>query len=245
MERDDVRGQGQPARGSCGARPRACSRWPSSPDAWEAPTMPPEWQVRDVIGHLVDTTEAYFVGFDAARERTGGAGRVRACRAWRRGWTSRRRRCGAVPQAELMDARPRRTSTKMMEIVEALGRGRVDRAHRPALLHGSAAGVLLPGVPADGLRRALVGHPAGDRPRPRAGRRRGRPAGAVHVRPVAGDDRGGRTREPFERRHPGHVRARTPATTGCDVGPDGFDVRARRRRRAAGRCSSSTRRASC
>jgi uncharacterized protein (TIGR03083 family) len=38
------------------------------PDAWERPTMPPGWEVRDVIGHLVDVTESYFVGFDAARE---------------------------------------------------------------------------------------------------------------------------------------------------------------------------------
>jgi uncharacterized protein (TIGR03083 family) len=30
--------------------------------------MPPGWEVRDVIGHLVDVTESYFVAFDAARE---------------------------------------------------------------------------------------------------------------------------------------------------------------------------------
>lgn len=39
----------------------------SDPDAWEAPTGAGHWQVRDVIGHLVDTTEAYFTSFDAAR----------------------------------------------------------------------------------------------------------------------------------------------------------------------------------
>lgn len=38
-------------------------------DAWEAPTGAGHWQVRDVIGHLVDTTEEYFTGFDAARGR--------------------------------------------------------------------------------------------------------------------------------------------------------------------------------
>jgi uncharacterized protein (TIGR03083 family) len=41
----------------------------SAPDAWERPTACPEWQVRDVVGHLVDTTESYFVGFDAANGR--------------------------------------------------------------------------------------------------------------------------------------------------------------------------------
>lgn len=37
------------------------------PTAWEAPTGAGHWQVRDVIGHLVDTTESYFRSFDAAR----------------------------------------------------------------------------------------------------------------------------------------------------------------------------------
>lgn len=40
------------------------------PGAWEAPTASGHWQVRDVVGHLVDTTEGYFEGFDIAR--TGG-----------------------------------------------------------------------------------------------------------------------------------------------------------------------------
>jgi uncharacterized protein (TIGR03083 family) len=43
----------------------------STPAAWEAPTAAGHWQVRDVIGHLVDTTEGYFTGFDIARN--GGA----------------------------------------------------------------------------------------------------------------------------------------------------------------------------
>jgi mycothiol maleylpyruvate isomerase-like protein len=38
-----------------------------SPEVWETQTAAAKWQVRDIIGHLVDTTEAYFVAFDAAR----------------------------------------------------------------------------------------------------------------------------------------------------------------------------------
>ena len=38
-----------------------------SEDRWEAPTGAGHWQVRDVVAHLVDTTESYFVAFDAAR----------------------------------------------------------------------------------------------------------------------------------------------------------------------------------
>ncbi|MQA86975.1 MAG: maleylpyruvate isomerase family mycothiol-dependent enzyme [Streptosporangiales bacterium] len=39
----------------------------ADPAVWEAPTGAGHWQVRDVIGHMVDTTEAYFRSFDAAR----------------------------------------------------------------------------------------------------------------------------------------------------------------------------------
>jgi uncharacterized protein (TIGR03083 family) len=35
--------------------------------AWTAPTRAGHWEARDVVGHLVDTTETYFVGFAAAR----------------------------------------------------------------------------------------------------------------------------------------------------------------------------------
>src|SRR5205807_8671325 len=37
------------------------------PDLWDTPTACVGWEVRDVIGHMVDVTEAYFVSFDAAR----------------------------------------------------------------------------------------------------------------------------------------------------------------------------------
>lgn len=39
-------------------------------DVWEAPTGAGHWQVRDLVAHIVDTTEAYFVAFDAARSNT-------------------------------------------------------------------------------------------------------------------------------------------------------------------------------
>jgi uncharacterized protein (TIGR03083 family) len=40
----------------------------ADPAIWEAPTACELWEVRDVIGHLVDATEGYFPGFDAALE---------------------------------------------------------------------------------------------------------------------------------------------------------------------------------
>jgi uncharacterized protein (TIGR03083 family) len=40
------------------------------PGAWEAPTACESWKVKDVIGHIVDTTEGYFKAFDIARSGT-------------------------------------------------------------------------------------------------------------------------------------------------------------------------------
>lgn len=71
-------------------------------ETWEQPTACANWQVRDVVGHLVDTTESYFVAFDAARNHgevppayglPGMATRVdEKARAFR-----------SVPQAELLE----------------------------------------------------------------------------------------------------------------------------------------------
>ena len=41
-----------------------------SDEVWEAPTGAGHWQVRDIVAHIADTTEAYFVAFDAARSHT-------------------------------------------------------------------------------------------------------------------------------------------------------------------------------
>ena len=37
-----------------------------APGAWDDPTACESWQVKDIIGHLVDTTEGYFEGFETA-----------------------------------------------------------------------------------------------------------------------------------------------------------------------------------
>jgi uncharacterized protein (TIGR03083 family) len=38
-----------------------------SSDRWDAATACTEWEVRDIVGHLIDVTESYFTGFDATR----------------------------------------------------------------------------------------------------------------------------------------------------------------------------------
>ncbi len=88
------------------------------PGAWDAPTACESWRVRDVIGHIVDTTEGYFSAFDTARagaeapaayglavmhERAGRAGQA----------------LGEETQQELL-SRARTDLDKMMGILEPL-----------------------------------------------------------------------------------------------------------------------------
>ena len=85
-------------------------------------------------------------------------------------------------------------------------RGRLDQPAGAPLLHGPAAVVLLPGLPAHGLRRARVGHPPGHRQGARPHRRGGRPADAVHVRALEVHRRLDRHRA-VRRRDPDHQRS--------------------------------------
>jgi uncharacterized protein (TIGR03083 family) len=88
-------------------------------DTWTAPTACPQWEVRDVIGHLIDVTEGYFTAFDAARSgttvpeplglRVMGERLDEAAQAHR-----------ALPRGEAME-RLRADFDKMMEICQALG----------------------------------------------------------------------------------------------------------------------------
>jgi uncharacterized protein (TIGR03083 family) len=94
-------------------------RLAAEPGAWKAPTACPEWQVRDIVGHLIDVTESYFVGFDAAR---GGAAapdalgvRVMQARLDEGAKVHR-----ALSQQDAL-SRLRSDFDKLMEIVAALG----------------------------------------------------------------------------------------------------------------------------
>jgi uncharacterized protein (TIGR03083 family) len=89
-----------------------------SDDVWEAPTGAGHWQVRDVVAHIVDTTEAYFVSFDAARSHTevdpayGLPGMAARC-------DEKAQALRVVPRVELVE-RLRGDFDKMMEIFSAL-----------------------------------------------------------------------------------------------------------------------------
>jgi uncharacterized protein (TIGR03083 family) len=90
-----------------------------APGAWEAPTACPQWQVRDIIGHLIDVTESYFVGFDAAR---GGnpAPDALGVRVMQQRLDEGAKTHRGLTQGEAMD-RLKADFAKLMEICSALG----------------------------------------------------------------------------------------------------------------------------
>ena len=90
-----------------------------SPEAWTTQSACSEWSTRDIVGHIVDTTEGYFVAFDAAR----GGGEAPAPHGL--GIMHERAHEMAikfrdVPQQELLE-RLRTDYAKMNEMLEGLG----------------------------------------------------------------------------------------------------------------------------
>jgi uncharacterized protein (TIGR03083 family) len=90
----------------------------SEPGAWEAPTAAGHWQVRDIIGHLVDTTEGYFKSFDAARGN-GPAPEALGVRGMDKHVDAGAQQFRGTPQGELID-RLQTDTAKMMDIFEGL-----------------------------------------------------------------------------------------------------------------------------
>jgi uncharacterized protein (TIGR03083 family) len=91
----------------------------SAPGAWEAPTACPEWQVRDLVGHLIDVTESYFVGFDAARSGSPTPDPL-GTRVMHTMLDDGAKAHRSLGQGEALD-RLRTDFTKLMEMCEALG----------------------------------------------------------------------------------------------------------------------------
>lgn len=89
-----------------------------APGAWEAPTACPQWQVRDIVGHIIDVTESYFVGFDAAR--TGSpAPDALGTRVMQERLDQGAQALRGLSQAEALD-RLRNDFSKLMEMCDAL-----------------------------------------------------------------------------------------------------------------------------
>ena len=91
----------------------------SPPEAWTRPTIScSEWETRDAVAHIVDTTEGYFASFDAAR---GGveAPSPHGLSVMSRLVDERAKALRDVPQAELLE-RLQTDFEKMMGILEPL-----------------------------------------------------------------------------------------------------------------------------
>ena len=89
------------------------------PGVWEAPTACENWAVRDVVGHLVDTTEGYFAAFETARSGGEASAHGLAVMHERAGEAATEFR--ALSQPELI-ARARADFDRMMGILESLDR---------------------------------------------------------------------------------------------------------------------------
>lgn len=90
----------------------------SDPDTWHDPTASGHWQVRDLAGHLVDTIEGYFPGFDAARGR-GSAPEPLGLRVMDTHVDKGAQRFRDTPQAEVLE-RLKADRAKINEIFENL-----------------------------------------------------------------------------------------------------------------------------
>jgi len=89
------------------------------PPAWQAPTACAPWEVRDLVGHLIDVTESYFVGFDAARSG-GKVPDALGTRVMQQHLDAGAREHRTLGQDEAL-TRLRSDFLKLMEIVDALG----------------------------------------------------------------------------------------------------------------------------
>jgi uncharacterized protein (TIGR03083 family) len=88
-----------------------------APGAWEAPTAAGDWQVRDIIGHIVDTTEGYFKSFEVAR--AGAAAEVHGLPAMHELAGAGGRSFRGVPQVEMM-SRVRTDLDKILGLLDGI-----------------------------------------------------------------------------------------------------------------------------
>jgi uncharacterized protein (TIGR03083 family) len=89
------------------------------PEAWDAPTPCEGWTTRDVVAHIVDTTEGYFKAFDAANG-VGQVGDPHGLAVMGEKVNEAATSFRGVPQAELLD-RLRTDFVKMQAILAPIG----------------------------------------------------------------------------------------------------------------------------
>jgi uncharacterized protein (TIGR03083 family) len=86
---------------------------------WTATTACPKWETRDIVGHLIDVTESYFTGFDAARSGAA-AGEPLGMTVMQQRLDEGAKEHRGLSQGDAVD-RLRSDFEKMMGISEALG----------------------------------------------------------------------------------------------------------------------------
>jgi len=86
---------------------------------WTSKTACTEWETRDIVGHLIDVTESYFVAFDAARSGSAVADPL-GLRVMQESLDAGAKEHRGLTQSEAVE-RLRADFAKMMEISEALG----------------------------------------------------------------------------------------------------------------------------
>jgi uncharacterized protein (TIGR03083 family) len=91
----------------------------ASPEAWTAQSACTDWTTRDIVGHIVDTTEGYFAAFDAARGG-GEAPPPHGLGIMHERANEMAQAFRGVSQEELLE-RLRTDYSKMNEMLEALG----------------------------------------------------------------------------------------------------------------------------
>ncbi len=89
------------------------------PAGWDAQSACTDWSTRDIVGHIVDTTEGYFVAFDAARGG-GEAPPPHGLGIMHERANEMAKAFRGVSQAELVE-RLRTDYAKMNEMLEGLG----------------------------------------------------------------------------------------------------------------------------
>src|SRR5579864_7519928 len=86
---------------------------------WTGATACTQWETRDIVGHLIDVTESYFVSFDAARSGAAVADPL-GLRVMQESLDTGAKEHQGLTQSEAVE-RLRADFAKMMEISEALG----------------------------------------------------------------------------------------------------------------------------
>ncbi len=97
----------------------ALFRMAEGSDSWTAPTACPQWEIRDIVGHLIDVTESYLTGFDAAHSGTD-VGAPLGLKVMRERLDEDAKDHRNLARGEAME-RLRADFEQMMEICETLG----------------------------------------------------------------------------------------------------------------------------